>query len=175
MKLQLAALAAALPLVCAAAAQAQITWTGELGYTRSEVDSGDVKVGLNTINLRGGAQFAKHWGAEMEVGTGLGSSDSTFQGVPYSLKMNYQVGIYAVGYLPIAKGMDLFGRVGAVGAQFHEEVLGGHGSNHENGYGIGGGVRWFPGDGKNGVRVEYTRYGLQDDLNNFGVSFVRKF
>jgi hypothetical protein len=177
MKLHLTALAAALPLAFAASgahAAQPITWTGEIGYTHTSLDS-DVKADFNTIDVRGGVQYGKHWGVEMEVGTGLGSDNTSYQGTSFSVKENYEVGVFAVGYLPLAKGLDLFGRFGGVGAQFHEEVLGGHGSNNEHGWAAGGGLRWFPGAGKNGVRLEYTRYGLNDDADNFGVSYVRKF
>jgi hypothetical protein len=174
MRKYLAALAAALPLVVAGAAHATGPLYAELGYTQTDIDS-DLTANFNTINLRGGDQFAKHWGMEMEVGTGLGDVSTTFQNTSVKLHMNYEVGVYGVGYLPLTKGLDLFARVGAVGAQFHESAGGGNGSNRENGYAVGGGLRWFPKNGANGVRIEYTRYGMQDDANNFGASFVHKF
>jgi hypothetical protein len=193
MRKHLAALAAALPFVVAGAAQADGSpapapgpWYAEIGYTRTELTSKDSDVGasltagLNTVDARVGAQFAKHWGAEMEFGTGLGSTNTNinFSGggsEAVSVKMNWQVGVYVLGYWPIAKGLDVFGRAGAVGAEFHENFEGSPSSNNEHGWAVGAGVRWFPGDGRNGVRVEYTRYGLQDDANNFGVHYVRRF
>ena len=75
----------------------------------------------------------------------------------------------------VAKGADFFVRVGAVGGQFSQSALGASASNHENGWAAGAGFRWFPKNGANGVRVEYTRYGMQDDVNTFGASFVHKF
>jgi outer membrane immunogenic protein len=175
MRKYLAAAAVALPLVVAGAAHAAGPWYGEIGYTRTDIDSSDVKAGFNTINLRGGAQVG-HLGGEMEAGAGLGDdSSATILGGKYSVRMNYQVGVYAVGFLPVAKGLDLFARVGGVAAQFHESGNGLNTSNHERGWAAGLGLRYFPQAGANGVRAEYTRYGMQDDANNFGVSFVHKF
>jgi hypothetical protein len=174
MRKYLAALALALPFAMAGAAHAAGPWYGEIGYTRTDIDS-DVKADFNDIDLRGGVQFG-HWGGEMEVGAGLGNASTTILGSSVDVKMNYEVGVYAVGHLPLARGLDLFARVGAVGAEFHESVGGGgNGSNRENGYAVGAGLRYFPMGGANGVRVEYTRYGMQDDANNLGVSFVHKF
>jgi hypothetical protein len=168
-----AALAAAIPLVVAGAAHAAGPWYGEIGYTRSEFDS-DVNARLNIINLRGGGQWG-HWGGEMEVGAGLGDSSTSVSGFGFNVKENYEVGIYGVGFLPVSNDLDVFARVGAVGAQYHESANGLNTSNNEHGWAAGGGVRYFPKGGANGVRVEYTRYGMQDDLNNYGVSYVRKF
>jgi hypothetical protein len=174
MRKYLAALAVALPFVAAGAAHAATPLYAEIGYTHTSLDS-DIKADFNTIDFRGGSQFSKHWGVEMEVGTGLGDASSSYQGTNFNVRMNWEVSVYAVGYLPVAKGLDLFARAGAVGAQFNESAYGNTGSNHENGYAVGVGARWFPKDGKNGIRVDYTRYGMQDDANNIGVSYVRKF
>lgn len=169
-----AALAVAAPFVVAGAAQAATgPWYAEVGYNRLSTAS-DVKVDLNAIQFRGGYQASPHWGAEMDVATGLGSGNANI-GVTDHVKLDYLVGVYGVGYLPVAKGADFFVRVGAVGGQFSQSALGASASNHENGWAAGAGFRWFPKNGANGVRVEYTRYGMQDDVNTFGASFVHKF
>jgi hypothetical protein len=173
----MAAIAVALPLACAFAGSAQaqgLTYTAEVGYERVSF-TGDPKFDVNAVNFRGGAQFLKHFGVEMDVAAGLGGENVSYQGINANVKMQYAVGVYGVGYLPLAKGVDLFARVGAVGLRDQVSVSGSSGNGNEHGYAVGAGLRWFPMGGKNGLRVEYTRWGLQDDIDTFGATFVHKF
>ena len=94
-----------------------------------------------------------------------------------NVRLNDEEAIYGVGYLPVSPNADLFARVGYGNQDFH---FGGAGSGHESSgswnWGVGG--QYFF-DGKDGVRLDYTRVNTTrhdvPDANTFGVNYVRKF
>lgn len=174
-----AAAAVALPMAMAGVANAAdsgVTYTGELGYTRAEFQDSTPSVGLNTIHGRVGAQFNQNWGVEAEAATSLGSDKEKVGAVNVSFKMNYLVGAFVVGSLPVNENTSVFARVGVASAELEGKGPGGTASDSESGWGVGAGVKWFPNGGANGLRVEYTRYDFDGDgVNAFGVGYVRKF
>ena len=109
-----AALAVALPLAMAGAAQAAPDNTGtlELGYTRVDTSGTNPNYGFNSIEARGGLQFNKNLGVEMEGGVGVGNQTVHSGGVSVSVKEDWEVGIFGVGYLPVGHDIDLYGRLG---------------------------------------------------------------
>ena len=173
-----AALAVAAPLAVASAAYADgPSSTLEIGYAREAYSpSGLPSLGFNTIVVRGGAQFSQHWGVEMDGGFGLGSDTIHPSGVAVTIKEDYQLHIYGVGYLPVSKDADIIGRVGY--GRTHTTISGGGFSAPADDFGAAAGVgfRIFPGGGKNGFRVDYTHF-FDNNLpgDTFGATYVRKF
>jgi outer membrane immunogenic protein len=147
-----------------------VTWYGNLGYTGVDADHTD----LSAIDGRLGARFGRYVGAEGELAFGVNSSNV---GGGESVKLNNEEAIYAVGYLPVNGNLDLLARVGYGNQDFH---FGGTGSGHESSgswnWGVGG--QYFF-DGKDGVRVDYTRVNTTNhnvpDANTWGVNYVRRF
>lgn len=186
----MAAIAVATPFVMAGAAQADSNTnsgnppppaaaftpqaTLELGYTRAQFTDIHPNFGLNTIELRGGFQPAKYWGAEMEGGFGLGSTNL---GDGVTVKQDWQVAVYGVGYLPVGHNVDLLARVGYGRTQATASNSYGYSADGQsNGAVAGVGVRQFPGGGKNGWRLDYTHYFYNGDpVDTFSATYVRRF
>ena len=173
-----AALAVAAPLGMASVAHADApAGTVEIGYARETYSpTGFQSLGFNAIVVRGGAQFNQNWGVEMEGGFGLGTDTIHPGGVAVTTKLNYQLDIYGVGYLPVAKNVDLVARVGYGRTDTNVSGGGVSGTADDFGAAAGVGVRAFPGGGKNGFRVDYTHF-FTNHLagNTFGATYVRKF
>jgi outer membrane immunogenic protein len=179
LKIIVAALAVAAPLFAANASQAATPGaTLEIGYTRADFASADSvpSFGFNTVELRGGVQFHKNFGAELEGGFGLGSDTVHVDGVGVSVKQDWQVAVYGVGYLPVGHNADLFARVGYGRTQVTASADGYSLAGQSNGAAAGVGFRQFPGGGKNGWRVDYTHYFYNGEpVDTFGAAYVRKF
>jgi opacity protein-like surface antigen len=183
------AIAVAAPLVVAGAAQAadntasantapaftpQVTL--EIGYTRAQFSNTHPDFGLNTVELRGGYQPAKYWGAEMEGGFGLGSTSVSSEGYSVSVKQDWQVAFYGVGYLPVGHDVDLLARVGYGRTQATASLDDSSVAGQSSGAVAGVGVRQFPGGGKNGWRLDYTHYFYNSDpVDTVSVAYVRRF
>ena len=175
-----AALAVAAPLAVASAAHAdgEPTTTLEIGYTRADFRvTGASDFGVNTVEVRGGIQANKHWGVEMEAGFGAGDTTIHAGGGTGTVRQDWQVAIYGVGYLPVNKDADIIGRIGYGRTQLNISGPGGSGAGQANGATAGVGFRMFPGGGKNGFRVDYTHYfyNAGTTADAFGATYVRKF
>lgn len=151
--------------------------TVELGYARSQFTGTNPNFGVNDIELRGGFQPAKYWGAELEGGFGLGSTNVNYGGYGVSVKQDWQVAVYGVGYLPVGHNVDLLARVGYGRTQITANAGGPSVSGQGNGAVAGVGVRQFPGGGKNGWRLDYTHYFYNGgvSVDSFGAAYVRRF
>jgi hypothetical protein len=136
---------------------------GELGYMGSSVHGAHQGV----IQGRLGWRFNRFLGAEGELGVGVSDGSRTFDAggtnpLEVGTKQKFNEAAYAVGYLPLSPRADLFARVGYGAAQYKVSPTGLADYNaHANGirYGVGG--QYFI-DGQNGLRVDYTRF----DINN---------
>ena len=158
------------------------TYYGTLGYDDSSLDHID----LSSIQLRLGARFSRYFGIEGEGSWGVGSDKVHIIGAPpIKVKQDSQEAIYGVGFLPIMPNLDLLARIGYGHSTGTGPVAGVTGPLP----GVTNGVRgdsWNVGvggqysfDGKNGVRLDYTREAFQnrgvDDANVWSVAYVRKF
>lgn len=177
-----AAMAAVLPFCVATAANAaddnSNTGTLEVGYTYAGYDvDGIGKVNANTLHARGGLQFNKTFGAEMEVAWGLGSDSVNVLGTSEDFKQKWQIGMYVDAYLPVGAHSDLIGRVGYSRTRMTISGPGGSRDGDQKGAALGVGFRTFPGGGKNGFRADYTHFFYDDDVKGdlFSIGYVRKF
>lgn len=174
-----AATAAALTALLPAAALAQTansgtTFYGTLGYADTDVSS----VNLGAIQGRIGARFGQYLGVEGEVSGGVKNDKVRVGGTDIKVKLDNQEAIYGVGFLPLSPNFDLLARVGYGHTETSGSVAGvsATGKGDSWNYGAGGQYTF---DGKNGVRVDYTRESFQDsgekDADVWAVSYVRKF
>ncbi|HEY3948262.1 porin family protein [Phenylobacterium sp.] len=176
--------AAALAALAPAAASAQTTAApsftspslyGTLGY--DDVDMSHQNLGA--LQGRLGARFSQYFGVEGEYSYGVKGDKIGVAGAPdVKVQQNSQEAIYGVGFLPINPNFDLLARVGyghTAGTGSVPGVTPGVRGDSWN-YGVGGQYMF---DGKNGVRLDYTRESFQprgsDDANVWAVSYVRKF
>lgn len=165
----------------AGAAQAQIAQPelyGSAGYNRKE-DSG-----LGVVQLRLGGRFGPNFGVEGEAGMGVDPDRTNFPSVPplqIKTQLRHEFAAYAVGYLPVNPNFDVFARLGYGTTSLKRTIaqapnIGSDKFSAESvNYGVGG--QYFL-DGKNGLRVDYTRqdynHGLKTD-DTWSVAYTRRF
>jgi outer membrane immunogenic protein len=174
MKSLILAAAAVATLAVAAPAMAQDNTTtlyGSAGYTNFNAED----VNLGAIQARLSARFDTHFGLEGEIAAGIVGDDVSVLGTKVDIDLNYQAGVYAVGYLPVGPNADIFARVGYVNAELEASVAGASGTGNSGGMAYGVGGQYFFTE-KDGVRIDYTRHEYEDlDADVIGVSYVRKF
>ncbi|MDB5459632.1 MAG: hypothetical protein JWO72_1373, partial [Caulobacteraceae bacterium] len=155
----LAAVAAVSAVAAPAFAQvslAPVTYEGSLGYTGIHLNGAD----LGAINLRGTANFGKYVGIEGEGAFGVNDQNGTTNGVSTKLHLNSEYAAYGVARWPVLPNADLFARVG-YGHSDIKATASLRGVSASQSYGVDsvnygvGGEYFF--DGKNGLRVDYTR------------------
>jgi hypothetical protein len=141
-----AAIAAAFAVDGAARAQAQVDLN--LGYTRFDDIDEDAFTG------RLSARLLSNFGAEGEVSVGVGDDNG----------LDTAWGVFGKGAIPLGEVTELFARVGYVDA----EADGGAGGD---GVAFGAGGQ-FTITGRSGVRLDYTRYEFEDDVDSWSISYV---
>ncbi len=155
----------------------QVQGYGTLGYANLDGNSVD----LGAVQGRLGARFGQYFGVEGELSGGVDEDHSSAAfGPPVKVGLRNQEAVYAVGYLPIRPGLDLFARAGYGGTDaklgdYATPVTYRYGGNSWN-YGAGG--QYFFNNGPNGLRTDYTRYDFGHDTpdeNVWSVAYVRKF
>jgi hypothetical protein len=178
----LAAVAAIGGVAMPAAAQtlnfSPVTYEGSLGYTGIHTSGAD----LGAIDLRAAANFGKYVGVEGEAAFGVNDQSGNVSGVSTKLHLNDEYAIYGVARYPVIANGNLFARIG----YGHSDIKGTASLNGVSAsqtvgvdsfnYGVGG--EYFF-DGKNGVRVDYTRFDFQKsgaaDADTWSVGYVRRF
>jgi outer membrane immunogenic protein len=171
--------AASVVALCAVPALAQAQTIpagvyGSLGYADTHADNVD----LGVIQGRLGYRIMPYAGIEGEAAFGIKKDDVTVAGVTGRAKLDRQVAIYGVGYLPLSPNTDLFARVGYGNTKVKVSALGSSASADGDSWNYGvGGQHFF--DGKNGVRVDYTREEFTKDsaghADVYSVAYTRKF
>lgn len=175
----LAAAAAAV----ASPALAQSTWSeiwnfddargyGTLGY--NYVD----KAKTGTIQGRLGIDLSRYLAVEAEYGLGVQGHDREILGQTARLEEPWEGAGYVVAKLPIGDSFKVHARGGYGHTEFRETY---NGSTSDVGgdhwaYGVGGEYQWSD---NNGIRADWTRRqfkgSARDNLNTYGVSYVRHF
>ena len=168
------ALAALLPAAASAQSIPNPTFYGTLGYAFSDLDHVD----LGAIQGRLGARFGQYVGVEGEFSGGVQDDKVNVGGTDVKVKLDSQEAIYGVGFLPVSPNLDLLARVGYGHTEGTGSVAGlstkvqGDSWN----YGVGGQYTF---DGKNGVRVDYTREEFTKDsaghADVYSVAYTRRF
>lgn len=159
MKLKLA-LAAATILVAPALMTANAQQSGVYvsgGYTQFDGDGG---AELGAITGRVGVGLTPNFAVEGEASFGVDDDSGT--------ELDNELGIFAVGKLPISPAFDIFGRIGY--AQIETSP---GGSEDGLAYGAGGQWNLSPVDG---IRLDYTRHDYDaGDVDAWSLSYVRGF
>ena len=167
--------------VCATAAYAQVptpTISASVGHTKKE-DSN-----LEAIQARLSARFHPNFGIEGEGALGVEPNTLTFPSVPQlSIKnqLRQELGVYAVGYLPVTPNAEVFARVG-YGNTWFKRTFAQDPNLFVNKFdadsiNLGLGGQYYL-DGKNGVRVDYTRQDFSKGVrteDSWAVSYTRRF
>jgi hypothetical protein len=155
-----------------------VSYTASLGYTGISWGGNN----MGAVTLRAGADLGKYVGVEGEGSFGVADASVSVGGATAKTHLNNAYAGYLVGRYPIMPNGNLFARVGYghLDAQASASYGGVNasaraGSDSLN-YGAGG--QYFF-DGKNGLRLEYTRYDLRTDgakdADTWSLSFVHKF
>lgn len=164
----------------AGTAAAQGAFYGDVGYTYHIIDAGidgldDINIGALTAH--GGYEFTPNLAAEGELSVGIQDEDFDLgTSVDGSLGLNYLVGAYGRVQGNLTPQLQVFARAGIVNAELEAEATGlGTESDSETGagYGVGG---EFMLDAQNGIRIDYTRYDIEDvESDAFTIAYKRKF
>lgn len=165
MKKLIMAAAAAACLVATPAMAGDIGIYGSLGLSHADADN---DTSFEAVTGRVGARFTPNLAVEGEASYGF--EQDSLDGVIYELKSDY--GVYGVVLWPMTDNADIFLRVGTGNTTIE---VGGEDMDN-NGVRYGAGAQFFF-DGANGVRVDLTRFNLDDDIDAdvYTVSYVRKF
>ncbi|MEO0786491.1 MAG: porin family protein [Pseudomonadota bacterium] len=152
---------------------------GDVGYTFHSIDSGidgvdDINIGA--ITGHGGFEFTPNLAAEGELSVGVQDEDFSVDGIDGNLSLNYLVGAYGRVQGQLTPQLNIFARAGIVNAELEAEADGlGSESDSETGAGYGAGAE-FMFDDFNGIRVDYTRYDIEDlESDAFTIAYKRKF
>lgn len=132
---------------------------------------------FNTYNILGrlGYDFTKNFGIEAEGSFGIAGEDETIFGQEVEIDTEWDLGVYAVGRLPLSNGFDVFARVGY--STVSVEVSSGNASQSVDldGFAVGGGFQ-YNWNKKNGVRLGYTYNDISGgNADVVDLSYVRKF
>jgi hypothetical protein len=179
-----AALAAAAAIAAPASAQtlpsylAPLSYNASLGYTGLSWGGNN----LGAVTLRAGADLGKYVGVEGEGSFGVSDAAVSLAGASAKTHLDNAYAGYVVGRYPIMPNGNLFARVGYGHIDASQSAsIGGRSASASAGidtlnYGAGGEYLF---DGKNGLRIEYTRYDLRadraQDADTWSLSFLHKF
>ena len=172
-------------------AQAQTAPTGvygALGYADAHSNSSD----LGVIQGRLGYRIMPYAGVEGEAAFGVKKDDvdvlTGLGDINGRAELKHEFAAYGVGFLPVSPNADLLARVGygttRVRVSVPTQTIGGvtlpasaaSDSQESWNFGVGGQYHF---DGKNGVRVDYTRQEFTKDsyghADVYSVAYTRRF
>jgi len=142
------------------------------GYTLLKAEGGGRSVDLDALTARIGARHGRHLGLEVEGS--LGVDQANVGGI--KVKLDAQTAVYAVGYLPVTRNAELFGRLGFGAAKLKGWSNGVKASDSHSTWNVGVGGQYHL-DAHNGVRLEYTRLNSFNggNLDTVSASYVYSF
>jgi hypothetical protein len=129
------------------------------GYANFKFDAPGGDVNLGGIQGRLGYGFHPNFAIEGEGTVGVGDDGGS--------ELNNEIGIFAVGKLPVTSQLDLFARVGASRTEVND--------NDDDGLAYGAGAQWnFT--AQDGIRGDWTRHDYDaGEFDAWSVSYVRNF
>ena len=155
--------ASVLALIPAANAQG---FYGDVNYAFISSEEEDVDVDLGAITGHAGYIFNDYFAVEGELGFGVADESFSESGVTVDVGLNYVVGVYGVGILPVGDKLNLFARAGFVQAELEASASGGgitfSDSESDEGYALGVGTSFDFTDNVY-LRADYTRYVFDED------------
>jgi len=165
----------------AAAGHAQSADNGfnlSAGYTRMDLEDFE----LSAATLRGGYDFNRHFGIEGQLDLGIDGDEASIcppnaacVAAISEVDLDYSIGAYAVGRLPLTDRFRVFGRLGYVTSEFDANVAYG-GATDDQGIAWGAGAEfdiWEAG----AIRFDYTRTDYDDfgESDAFTLSYAYRF
>ncbi|MED5547748.1 MAG: porin family protein [Pseudomonadota bacterium] len=165
----------------AAAGHAQTADNGfnlSAGYSRIDLENFD----LGAATIRGGYDFNRYLGVEAQLDIGIDGDDANACPVDAvciaaisTLDLEYSVGAFAVGRVPLTDSFSVFGRLGYVTTEFDANfAYGGSTDDQAIAWGVGAQYEVW----ENGaIRFDYTRTDYDDfgEADSFGLSYVHRF
>jgi outer membrane immunogenic protein len=151
---------------------------GSLGYAHQDYDGPDT----GTVQGRLGYRINKNLAVEGELGGGINSDTDRNGNLTSKYKLTREGAVYGVGLLPVSPNTDVYARVGYGASQIKSQYdLGGITASDKDtvkSWRVGAGAEHFLDDGKNGIRVDYTREEATHgdrDANVWSAGYVRRF
>jgi opacity protein-like surface antigen len=160
---------------------------GSLGAAMYKIEAADLDTEAFGVQARLGYDILPYLSAEIEGAIGVvdGSGEETLPTTPPTLVegdigVDYSVGVFGVGRLPVSPELGVFGRVG-----YHEKKLsidtslnGGpvtSNSDSVNGLAYGGGLEYNLTQ-SDALRADFTRYETDiGDIDSVSVAYLRRF
>jgi len=143
------------------------------GYTVLDSDAADVE--YDAITLRGGYDYNRYFGGELDVLVGLGDESVNLAGVSASTELDYGVAGFGKASFPLNDRVSVFARAGYAYFEGDASVAGLGASGGEGGAALGAGAELNLSE-RDAVRFDYTRYDLDDaEFDGFGLTYVRAF
>lgn len=136
------------------------------GVTQRHTDASDTA----SVTGRVGYVINKNFAVEAEGGFGI--NEDTVLGVEVKEKGN--LGAYAVGILPVSEKFTLLGRMGYAHTWAEAKAFGIKAEDDDGSFAAGVGAE-YSFDGKNGIRMDYTRLTKNDGVDLFSIAYSRKF
>ncbi|MEE2525501.1 porin family protein [Hyphobacterium sp. HN65] len=166
-------------VLAAAASAASFADDGDFtlgaGLSTIGVSEGGFDVDVSAVTLRGGYEFTRFLGFEGQLDIGVDGDTVMFNNTPVDVDVNMAASLFGVARAPISENANLFARIGYTTANIEASVPGFGLTDDADGFAYGVGGEFFF-DGRNGVRIDYTRHELDDaDADVFGISYVRRF
>ena len=137
---------------------------------------------LYAVEAKVGYNFNKFFGVEAQGSIGLNTVSDPFADGSLNRKIDYSVGAFAVGRLPVSEKFELFARAGVHNTQLGREVenpplIDGVPftavSLSETGFAGGLGAQ-YNFDKKNAIRADYT-YFDRTNAETLSLGYIRKF
>jgi len=144
---------------------------GTLGYNYLD------KARTGSVQARLGLDLNRYLAVEAEYGLGVQGNDRNIDGISVRTTQPSEAAGYVVGKWPVSDDFKLFARGGYGRTSIQENIEGTKysvGGDHWS-YGLGGEYAFTERDG---VRADWTRRefkGDKDNLNSYGISYVRHF
>jgi outer membrane immunogenic protein len=150
---------------------------GTLGYGQHDYDGPDV----GAVQGRLGYRFNKNLAVEGEAGAGVKRDKDSDGALDSTHKITRQGAVYGVAVVPVSPTTEVFARAGYGATQIKSqyELAGVTGSDKDTvkSVRVGAGAQHYF-DGKNGLRVDYTREEAtkgDPDSNTWSMGYVRRF
>tara|TARA_R110000868_G_scaffold35362_1_gene126901 strand:- start:25980 stop:26504 length:525 start_codon:yes stop_codon:yes gene_type:complete len=154
-------------------AQAQdASYTLGAGYERFSGDGVD----LDSVVFRGRYDFNNYFGVEGQANIGVGDDSVTVLATTADVSLEYAVGVFGVVRAFSNENGNMFLRAGYTNSEIDASVAGFSASADSEAwaYGVGGEYLF---DGRNGVRLDYTKYDYDEGGNSdaYSITYVRRF
>lgn len=139
----------------------------------------DTDLDIAGIQGRLGIQSAKYFGAEVEGSIGLISDKESFGAAELKSSVDYSLGAFIRGVVPISQRLNIFSRAGyhvtGIDVALSDSTTTVEDSDSFDGFAYGGGVEYAL-NPRDAIRLDYTRYDLgPGETESLVIAYARKF